>query len=102
MTRIGPFALGALQRITALDEALNRALFHRALKVTRLAKLPAVALHALPEEARAGVTGAVHASSSERIATLRACLPLAWFALPSHTERNAPAPARRDRNAAYE
>ena len=92
------------ERVTALDETLNYALFDRALKPARLAKLPAVALHTLPEGARAGVVGAIHPSCLERTAALRARPSPRRLALRSHTGRNAPneetpvprpAPARR-------
>jgi hypothetical protein len=72
-------------RVTALDEPLDRAFFHRALKSPCLAKLPAVALRALPQGARARDAGAVHTSFLERTAALRAWLPSPRLALPFHT-----------------
>lgn len=90
----------AVMRVTALDEPLDRAFFHHALKSTRLAKLPAVPLRALPQGARPGVAGAIHPFSFERTATLHARPSSRWLALRSHTGRNAPAAARRDRNPA--
>ena len=74
----------AVVRIAALDETLDRVLFHRALKSTRFAKLLAVALRAAPKRARARVAGAVHAASRQGTAVLRAGSPLPWFALRSH------------------
>jgi len=42
-------------RIITFDEALDRALFHCALKSTPFAQLPSVALHALPQGTRVRV-----------------------------------------------
>lgn len=93
-------AAQAVVRVTAPDEALDRAFLRRALKSARFAQFLAVALRALPQRARARVAGVVDAFFLERIAALRTGLPLAWFALPSHTGQNTPAAARRDRNPA--
>jgi len=72
-------------RVTALDESRDRALFHSALKSPRLAKLSTMALHTLPQGACARVSGAIHAPTLERTATLYACPSSLWPALPSHT-----------------
>lgn len=47
-TGVAVDARKAVMRVTALDETPDRALLHRAMEPTRFAKLPAVALHALP------------------------------------------------------
>jgi len=68
-------ACEAVVRITALQEALDRALLHRALKPTRLAKLLAMVLRAAPQGACARVARAVD-PAARRLPRVP-CAPLA-------------------------
>lgn len=71
-----------------MNRTLDHAFFHHALKSTRLAKLPAAPLRALPQGARPGIAGAIHPSSFERTATLRARPSSLWLALRSQNAEN--------------
>ena len=50
----------AVMRVTALDEPLDRAFFHHALKLARFAQFLCVARRALPQRTRPRVAGAVY------------------------------------------